>query len=164
MELVLIVRWLHVIGACVLLGTGAGIAFFMLMAHRTKKPAIIAHTASIVVIADMLFTASAAVVQPISGVALAWLSGWSLSEGWIILSVILYVVVGVFWLPVVWIQIRLRDLAWQADEAGGPLTEQYHQWFRVWFLCGFPAFLAMLAIVWLMLSRPQISLSGLFLN
>lgn len=164
MELVLIVRWLHVIGACVLLGTGVGIAFFMLMAHRTQKPAIIAHTASIVVVADMLFTASAAVVQPISGVALAWMSGWSLSEGWIILSVFLYVVVGVFWLPVVYIQIRLRDLARQADEAGVPLTEQYHQWFRVWFLCGFPAFLAMLAIVWLMLARPQISLPVLFLN
>ena len=164
MELVLIVRWLHVIGACVLLGTGVGIAFFMLMAHRTQKPAIIAHTASIVVVADMLFTASAAVVQPISGVALAWMSGWSLSEGWIILSVFLYVVVGVFWLPVVYIQIRLRDLARQADEAGVPLTEQYHQWFRVWFLCGFPAFLAMLAIVWLMLARPQISLPVLFMN
>jgi len=164
MELVLIVRWLHVIGACVLLGTGVGIAFFMLMAHRTQKPAIIAHTASIVVVADMLFTASAAVVQPISGVALAWMSGWSLSEDWIILSVFLYVVVGVFWLPVVYIQIRLRDLARQADEAGVPLTEQYHQWFRVWFFSGFPAFLAMLTIVGLMLARPQISLPVLFMN
>ena len=106
-----ILRWLHVIGACVLLGTGGGIAFFMLMAHRTRDAALIAHTGGVVVIADTLFTASAVAVQPITGYLLARALGWDLGEGWIALSLILYVVPGVFWLPVVWIQLKLRDLA-----------------------------------------------------
>ena len=156
MEGLLVLRWLHVIGACVLLGTGAGIAFFMLMAHRTGRPAIIAHTAGVVVIADALFTATAVVLQPVTGVLLARAVGWPLSEGWLVLSVVLYIAVGGFWLPVVWIQIKLRDLARAAAKAGAPLPERYHRLFRVWFACGVPAFLAVLAIIWLMLARPEI--------
>lgn len=156
MDPLLLVRWIHVIGACVLLGTGAGIAFFMVMAHRTRNPAIIAHTASIVVIADTLFTATAAIAQPISGVLLARMTGWPLTEGWIIVSLALYVVVGVFWLPVVWIQIRLRNLARDAHGAGTELPGAYHRLFRIWFACGFPAFFSVLAILWLMLARPEL--------
>lgn len=160
MDWVVILRWLHVIGACVLLGTGAGIAFFMLMAHRTGKPALIAHTARIVVIADWAFTASAVIVQPITGVLLAQVLGWRLSEGWIALSLALYVVTGGFWLPVVWMQHRMRDLAAKAAETNAPLPAAYHRLFRLWFACGFPAFLAVLAIVWLMLARPSINVFG----
>ena len=36
METILVLRYLHIVGATVLLGTGMGIAFFMLMAHRTR--------------------------------------------------------------------------------------------------------------------------------
>jgi len=158
MDMIVILRWLHVIGACVLFGTGAGIAFFMLMAHRTRQPSIIAHTSSVVVIADTIFTAGAVVVQPVTGALLASMIGWSLLEGWIVLSLLLYVLVGVFWLPVVWIQLRLRDLAKQADRAGTALPEAYHRLFRIWFACGFPAFFAVLAIIWLMLARPDIAL------
>ncbi|WP_170331159.1 DUF2269 family protein [Ruegeria arenilitoris] len=154
----LILRWLHVIGACVLLGTGAGIAFFMLMAHRSRDPRIIAHTASIVVLADLLFTTSAVILQPITGFLLAWRLGWSLSEGWIALSLLLYVFTGLFWLPVVWIQLRLRDYARRAAGNGEELPDAYHQLFRIWFACGFPAFVAVLAIIWLMLERPDIAL------
>ncbi len=111
MELDLILRWLHVIGACVLLGTGAGIAFFMLMAHRTANTLIIAHTAGIVVLADLLFTATAVIVQPVTGALLAWRLGWSLGEGWIVASLLLYILTGLFWLPVVWVQMRLRSYA-----------------------------------------------------
>ena len=156
MDWVLVLRWLHVIGACVLLGTGLGIAFFMLMAHRTGKTAFIAETASVVVIADMIFTAAAAILQPITGALLAWQTGWSLTEGWIVLSLILYAVIGAFWLPVVRTQIRLRDLARAAE--GGALPSAYHRLFRIWFACGVPAFLSILVIVWLMLARPEIVL------
>ena len=97
-------RWAHVIGATVLLGTGAGSAFFMVMAHRTGDAKLIAHTAGIVVIADWIFTASAVVVQPITGTLLALEIGWPLTQGWVLWSLILYVFVGLFWLPVVWIQ------------------------------------------------------------
>ncbi|KIC10805.1 membrane protein [Leisingera sp. ANG-M1] len=152
----MILRWLHVIGACVLLGTGAGIAFFMMMAHRTRDARLIAHTAGVVVLADLLFTTTAVVVQPITGGLLAWRLGWPFSEGWLALSLILYVLTGAFWLPVVWIQLRLRDLARAAAEAGEALPARYHRLFTVWFACGFPAFAAVLAIVWLMLARPDL--------
>lgn len=160
MDWVLLLRWLHVIGACVLLGTGAGIAFFMVMAHRTGQAALIAHTAKTVVVADWLFTASAVIVQPITGALLAQAIGWPLSDGWIVLSLALYVVTGAFWLPVVWIQHRLRDLAIEAVRTNTPLPEGYHRLYRVWFAFGFPAFFAVLAIVWLMLARPSIMLFG----
>ena len=99
-----VLKYLHVIGAAVLLGTGAGIAFFMLLAHRTGNAATIAAVARIVVIADFLFTTTAVIAQPITGVALASIAGHSLSEGWIVLSILLYILTGLFWLPVVWIQ------------------------------------------------------------
>ena len=151
-------KFLHIIGASVLLGTGAGIAFFMLMAHRTGDAATIAATARIVVIADYLFTATAVVAQPITGVLLAREAGYPLTEGWIVLSIILYLVTGAFWLPVVWMQARMRDLAATAAAAGEPLPARYHRLFRLWFAFGFPAFAAVMAIFWLMISRPAIAL------
>jgi uncharacterized membrane protein len=158
MEPIDVLRWLHVIGAAVLLGTGAGIAFFMLMAHKTHQPALIAHVAGTVVVADLLFTATAVVAQPLTGFGLALLIGWPLTEGWLLVSLGLYVFTGLFWLPVVWIQLRMRDLARAAAREGLPLPGQYHRLFRIWFACGIPAFLAVLAIVWLMLAKPSLGL------
>jgi uncharacterized membrane protein len=149
-------RWLHIIGATVLFGTGAGIAFFMLMAQRSGRAEIVAHVAGTVVIADTIFTATAVVAQPITGVLLARAMGWPLSEGWIVLSVLLYIVTGLFWLPVVWIQIRIRDLARRAVREGAPLPDEERRLFRIWLACGFPAFGAVLAILWLMVTRPEI--------
>ncbi len=154
----LILRWLHVIGACVLLGTCAGIAFFMLMAHRTADARVIAHTAGIVVLADTVITATSVIFQLITGVLLAWQLGWLLSEGRIAISLLLYVRTGLFWLPVVWIQLRLRDYARQADRDGTSLPSSYDKLFRRWFACGIPAYAAVLAIPWLMLARPHILL------
>ncbi|MGH1355135.1 MAG: DUF2269 family protein [Thalassovita sp.] len=145
---------IHVLGATVLLGTGAGIAFFMVVSHRSRDPVLIAHVAGIVVLADTLFTATAAILQPITGTILALNSGYPLTEGWVALSLILYVIVGVFWLPVVGFQIKMRNLARQARDAGQPLPATYHRLFRWWFAFGFPAFGAVLAIVWLMLTKP----------
>jgi uncharacterized membrane protein len=153
-----ILKYLHVVGATVLLGTGAGIAFFMWMAHRTGDPAAIAHTAAIVVRADMVFTATAVVAQPVTGLLLARTVGYGLSEGWIVASMALYVLTGAFWLPVVWMQAQMRDLARQAAAAGAPLPERYYRLYRLWFAFGFPAFAAVLAIFWLMIARPELSL------
>ena len=151
-----ILKYLHLIGASVLLGTGAGIAFFMLMAHLTGKAAVIASVARIVVIADFLFTATAVIAQPVTGVALAHYVGYALTEGWIVWSIVLYLITGVFWLPVVWMQMRLRDLARMAADRVEPLPLSYHHLFRWWFAFGFPAFFAVLAIFWLMVARPQL--------
>ena len=148
------VKYLHLIGAAVLLGTGAGIAFFMLLAHRSGNIEVIAGVARIVVAADFLFTATAVVAQPVTGIILASLDGYSLGEGWIVLSILLYLLTGAFWLPVVWMQMRMRDLAAQAVRDGLPLPPLYHRLFWTWFAFGFPAFAAVVAIFWLMITKP----------
>lgn len=151
-------KFVHAIGAAVLLGTGAGIAFFMLAAHLRGNPAVIAGVARIVVLADFLFTATAVVVQPITGVLLIWNVGYSFWESWIVLSILLYGVTGAFWLPVVWMQMRMRDLAEAAVRAHEPLPAAYHRLFWWWFAFGFPAFAAVIAIFWLMITKPPLNL------
>jgi len=152
----LFLKYLHVLSAIVLLGTGAGIAFFMLMAHRSGDIGYIARTARTVVLADFLFTATAVVVQPVSGVALARELGLPLSEPWLLVSFALYIAAGVFWLPVVWMQMRMRDLAGAALARGAPLGADYRRLFRLWFAFGFPGFGAVLAILWLMIAKPAL--------
>jgi len=158
MQAELVLRWLHVIGATVILGTGSGIAFFLLMAHRTKNPTFIAQTANIVIVADWMFTASAVVLQPITGFLLAQRLGWSMQEGWIVASLALYLIAGAFWLPVVWIQYRIRDLAAEAARTGTPLPPRYFTLYRIWFAFGVPGFGSVLIIIWLMLARPMIGI------
>lgn len=152
----LLLKYLHVLGAIVLLGTGTGIAFFIMMAHRTKDAAFVARTAGVVVVADMLFTASAVIAQPVTGYLLADMMGVPLWEGWLGLALLLYGVAGVFWLPVVWIQARMRDLAREAALAGIELPPAYHRLYRIWFIFGFPGFGSVMAILWLMIARPAL--------
>ncbi|HXX26735.1 MAG TPA: DUF2269 domain-containing protein [Pseudolabrys sp.] len=152
--LYLVVKYLHVLGAIVLLGTGVGIAFFMLMSHLSGDAGHILRTARTVVLADFLFTATAVVAQPLTGLWLAYASNMSLGDLWLLLSLVLYGVAGLFWLPVVWMQMRMRDLAAEAVAADAPLPAAYHRLIRLWFLFGIPGFGAVLAIVWLMIVRP----------
>jgi uncharacterized membrane protein len=144
----------HVLGAIVILGTGAGIAFFMLMAHRSGDAAFIGRTARVVVAADMLFTATAVLLQPVTGWLLMRQTGLVFAESWIAASLALYFLAGMFWLPVVWMQARMRDLALAAAAADAPLPEAYQRLFRLWFLFGFPGFGAVLAIIVLMVAKP----------
>ncbi len=152
----LVLKYLHVLGATVILGTGTGIAFFMLMAHLSRDPAFVAGTAGVVVVADALFTAAAVIAQPVTGYLLARETGVALTEGWVAVSLALYVLAGLFWLPVVWIQARMRDPARAAAREGRPLPATYDRLFRIWFACGFPGFGAILAIVWLMIAKPAL--------
>jgi uncharacterized membrane protein len=154
MTLYFLVKYLHVLGAIVILGTGTGIAFFMLMAHLSGQAAFIARTAGVVVIADMLFTLSAVLLQPISGGTLMWLSSTSLSERWLTTSLVLYALAGLFWVPVIFMQIELRDLARAADADAQPLPPRYFTVFRRWFICGIPGFGSVMAILWLMIAKP----------
>jgi uncharacterized membrane protein len=155
-DLQLFLKLIHVLGAAVLFGTGAGIAFFMWMAHRTGRAAAVAEAARVVVMADTVFTATAVILQPLTGIALVYLVGYSLLESWIVLSIALYLLVGACWLPVVWIQIRLRDLAAKAAAVGASLAPQYFSLFRVWFILGWPAFAGVIAIFALMLWKPAL--------
>ncbi len=155
-DLHLTLKTIHILGAAVLFGTGLGIAFFMWMAHRTRDAALIAQTARTVVVADAVFTATAVIVQPLSGAALVHLVGYSWREPWIVASLALYVVTGLCWLPVVWIQMRLRDLAADAARRGAPLPPRYDRLFAIWFALGWPAFLAVIALFAVMIAKPQL--------
>jgi uncharacterized membrane protein len=154
MTLYFVIKYLHVLGAIVILGTGTGIAFFMLMAHRSRDPAFIARTAATVVIADMLFTLTAVVLQPITGVLLMMLSATALTERWLMISLGLYAVAGLFWVPVIFMQREMRDLARAAVVQHHPLPPRYFALFRRWFLFGIPGFGSVMIILWLMIAKP----------
>jgi uncharacterized membrane protein len=149
------VKYLHVIGAIVILGTGAGIAFFMLMAHRSGDAAFIARTAATVVIADMLFTLAAVILQPVTGGLLMMLSSTSFAERWLSASLVLYALAGLFWIPVIFMQIEMRDLASAAAVSGQPLPPRYFALFRRWFWFGIPGFGSVMIILWLMTAKPE---------
>lgn len=149
------IKWLHIISSTLLFGTGAGIAFFFLRAQRTRNVQVIAAVARDVVLADVLFTATAVVIQPTTGIALALMAGYSLTARWLLVSILLYVFVGCCWLPVVWLQIRLQRLAATAAREGTPLPATYYQYYRWWFRLGWPAFLGVLVIFFLMVARPS---------
>ena len=149
-----VIKYLHVLGAVVILGTGSGIAFFMLMAHRSRDPAFIARTAATVVIADMLFTLGAVVLQPFSGgLLMAW-TATGLDERWLVASLMLYAVAGLFWIPVVFMQIEMRNLSRVAVAESQPLPERYFALFRHWFMFGIPGFGSVMIILWLMIAKP----------
>jgi uncharacterized membrane protein len=152
----LLLKLIHILSAAVLFGTGLGIAFFMVWATRSRDAGVVAAVGRMVVIADFLFTAMAVVAQPLSGLALIRLQGYALTEPWLLATYGLYILVGLCWLPVVWIQQRLARLAATAAAAGEPLPPAYDRLYRIWFALGWPAFAAVIAIYVLMLSRPTL--------
>jgi uncharacterized membrane protein len=154
MTLYFVLKLIHILSAAVLFGTGAGIAFFMLAAHLTRDAGTVAATVRIVVLADFVFTTPAVVVQPLSGIALILVQGHESTAPWLLAVYGLYLLVGACWLPVVIIQMRIRRLAEAAVAAGQALPEAYHRLFRIWFLLGWPAFACVVAIYWLMITRP----------
>jgi uncharacterized membrane protein len=150
----LLVKWLHIVSSTVLFGTGAGIAFFFMRAQRSGDSRIIAAVGRDVVLADIVFTATAVVLQPVTGIALALMVGYPLSTPWLVLSMVLYGLVGCCWLPVVWLQVRMRDLAIDAAAHSLPVPALYQLYYRWWSALGWPAFLGVLAIFYLMVAKP----------
>ncbi len=148
------VKWIHILSSTLLFGTGLGIAFFMWMAHRRGDPKVIAETARTVVIADACFTAPAVVVQFLSGLWLTHKLGIPLSVFWIKAALVLFFVIGLCWLPVVWLQARARNQAQAAVESDLPLPASYHHAMRWWFWLGWPAFISVIGIFWLMVMKP----------
>ncbi|WP_300545500.1 DUF2269 domain-containing protein [Maricaulis sp.] len=147
-----VLRLIHILSASILFGSGLAIAFFMMMAWRSGDRAAFALTARHVVLADWVFTATAVVVQPVSGIALAHVAGWPLSAPWLIASYLLYGLIGACWLPVVWIQYRVKALLAGAPEE--PVPPRVHRLMRTWFILGWPAFLALIGIFVLMIVKP----------
>ena len=150
----LFVKWLHILSATILFGTGIGIAFFKWNNDRSGEVRAIRLSAEKTVLADWLFTTPAVIVQPLSGLALAHLAGYPILSGWVLASMLLYVLTGACWLPVVWLQIRMRSLARLADDTGTPLPRLYWFYARCWFWLGVPAFAALMLVYWLMVAKP----------
>jgi len=150
----LALKWLHIVSATVLFGTGLGTAFHFWFTCRSGDARAIAASARATVAADFLFTLPAAIVQPATGFALASTAGYPLASPWIVAASVLYVVAGACWIPVVFIQIRLRDLAARDASKGAATGAEFRALYRRWFLLGWPAFIAMAAILWLMVARP----------
>lgn len=147
-------KTLHVLSAAALFGTGMGIAFFQFAAWRSKDVTVFAHVARLTVIADWLFTATAIIIQPVSGIMLIRIAGYRWDAPWLLWSYALYLVAGLFWLPVVWMQLRIAKLAAQARDENRPLPSEVHQLMKIWFWCGWPAFAAVLGAYWLMVAKP----------
>jgi uncharacterized membrane protein len=155
-DLYLWLKWVHIVSSTVLFGMGAGIAFFFIRAQRTGDVRVIAAIGREVVIADAIFTASAVVLQPLTGLGMALIARYPLSAGWLRWSIVLYVLIGACWLPVVWLQIRMRDLAMRAAAEGAGLGLLYFRYYRCWFALGWPAFVGVLVVFYLMVAKPAI--------
>jgi uncharacterized membrane protein len=150
------IKVLHVVSSTVLFGTGLGIAFFKVTADASGNVKAMRVVGERVVWADWLFTTPAIVVQALTGVALAKIAGFPLLSGWVLAAIMLYCAAGACWLPVVWLQIRMRDLARQAEQTETAIGERYWSYARLWFWLGVPAFVAVLAVFVLMVLKPAL--------
>jgi uncharacterized membrane protein len=148
-----IVKWLHILSSTLLFGTGLGSAFYMFFASRTRDARAIAVVVRYVVVADWAFTTPTMIVQPLTGFYLVHLAGVPLASSWIVASILLYLLAGAAWLPVVWMQIQMRDMARQAA-AGGGLPDRYWRFLRWWIALGIVAFAALVAVFYLMVAKP----------
>jgi uncharacterized membrane protein len=152
----LVVKWLHILSSTLLFGTGLGSAFYMFFASRTRDARVVATVVKYVVIADWLFTTPTIIIQPLTGLWLMHLAGMPFDTPWILWSIVLYFLAGAAWLPVVWMQIRMRDQAIAAASTGAPLPEIYFRYLRIWVALGVVAFLALVVVFYLMVAKPAL--------
>lgn len=146
-------KLIHIISATILFGTGLGSAFYLYCADLSKNIHAIAFAARKVVLADFLFTTPAVIIQPLTGFIMAAQLHYDLSSQWLIISLMLYVLTGLCWLPVVWLQIRIRDIAEAAILTQSELPHLYYRYIRIWFWLGWPAFISVLIIFYLMVFK-----------
>ena len=150
----LVVKWLHILSSTLLFGTGLGSAFYMFFASLTRDTRVIATVVRYVVIADYAFTTPTIILQPVTGLYLIHLAGFPLTSTWIVASIALYFLAGACWLPVVWMQIKMRDMAATAAASGAALPERYWSFLRWWVALGIVAFLALVVVFYLMVAKP----------
>ncbi len=149
-----IVKFLHILSSTFLFGTGVGTAFYLLFITRTRDPRTVAAVARLVVIADWIFTTTTIIFQPASGLYLAHRLGVPLTTPWLYWSIVLFVIAALCWLPVVWLQMRLRDMAQAAADADQPLPLRYDGYLGIWAALGVPALFSFLVIFYLMTAKP----------
>lgn len=154
MSTYLILKWAHILSSVLLVGTGFGSAFYLFFIHRTKNLHAIAEVTRLVVRADYWFTAPAVIVQPLTGIALASVAGYSLIQNWLLWTYVLYAIAGACWLPVVWLQIKMAKMSSFALAHDKALPAHYWRYARYWEWLGYPAFIAMLGVYGLMVFKP----------
>ena len=150
----MVVKWLHILSSTFLFGTGIGSAFYMLFTSLSRDVRAIAVVSRFVVLADWIFTTSTIVIQPLTGFYMIYLAGYPLTSRWIMVSIGLYFLAGACWLPVVWIQLKMRDMAQVAARDGTELPAQYWRYLRLWVTLGIPAFISLVIVFWLMVAKP----------
>lgn len=156
MSLYLTLKWLHIISSVLLVGTGLGSAFYMFFTNRSGSVQAQAVVTRLVVRADWWFTTPTVFVQPATGLAMAAMAGLPWSTPWLAASLALYAVAGACWLPVVWLQLRMRDMAAQAAHGHGALPPLYWRYARWWEALGYLAFVAMAVVFYLMVNKPDL--------
>ena len=154
MNLYLLIKTLHIISSTLVFGTGIGIAFFMLRAYFSPNIQVKYYASVNTVLADYLFTLPAVIVQPLSGAWLIWHLGYDWTQRWLLLSYAIYLIAGLCWLPVVWIQIQLKQMIVESLNNNSKLPDRYHRLFKLWFLLGWPAFLGLIIVFYLMVAKP----------
>jgi uncharacterized membrane protein len=150
----ILLKWIHIISSTVLFGTGIGSAFYMFMANHHKDTSNIYFVTRNVVVADWLFTTPAIIIQLLTGIGLVHVVNYSFTDKWILWGLVLYLFAGACWIPVVWMQIKMRDMAKESLATGVPLPERYWQMDRWWIILGSLAFPAIVVVFWLMVAKP----------
>lgn len=150
----LVVKWLHILSSTLLFGTGLGSAFYMFFTSLTRDARVVATVVRYVVVADYAFTTPTIIIQPLTGFYLIHLAGFPLSSTWIVVSIALYFLAGAAWLPVVWVQIKMRDMASAAAANGTQLPERYWTFLKWWVALGIVAFASLVIVFYLMVAKP----------
>ncbi|WP_338846331.1 DUF2269 domain-containing protein [Massilia sp. W12] len=155
----LLLKWVHILSATLMFGTGFGTAFYMFFASRSGNVQAIAFVSRWVVKADTWFTTPAVIIQPITGWLMLRAGGFSFTlenlqnAYWVGISLALYAMAGACWLPVVWLQLKMRDMAQIAAAEQKPLPALYWRYEKIWTILGFPAFIGLLVVYWLMVHK-----------
>jgi uncharacterized membrane protein len=147
-------KLIHILSSVLMVGTGFGSAFYMFMANRSNNLQAQLIVTRLVVKADWWFTTPTVLIQPLSGIAMIYLAGWPMDATWLLWSYALYALAALCWLPVVWLQIKMRNMATTASTSATDLSTVFWRYARYWEFLGYPAFVAMMLIYWLMVSKP----------
>jgi len=154
MNTYLVIKWIHIVSSVLMVGTGFGSAFYMFFANRSGDLRAQAVVSRLVVRADTWFTTPAVIVQPLSGFVMMHMAGWPWTTPWLLTSFALYLLAGACWLPVVWLQWRMAKMAQLATERAQSLPALYWRFARWWERLGYPAFIAMVVVFYLMVNKP----------
>lgn len=154
MDIYLVVKTIHIISSTILFGTGIGIAFFMFRSWFSDNLQDKIYASRNTVLADYCFTLPAVIIQPATGFWLVWQGGYDWADLWLSMTYIIYILAGLCWVPVVWIQIQLKTMVEEAHSNDTDLPERYNRLFKIWFILGWPAFIGLIAVFFLMVMKP----------